>query len=85
MTEENEQAETPVFSKIFPTEIRYQTSEGAIQSVWVKEAGVVFQRDTDEDGNIIGNRLIIQLEVNDITTDVVIQDYAQPIQFVTES
>ena len=62
-------------SRIFPTEIKYETHEGAIESVWVKEADVAFISDVDDDGVPVSDKIVIQLTVENKARDLVLHQY----------
>lgn len=77
MSEENSnQVVEPVHSKIFPTCIKYETTRGNIEEVWVKQADLMFLHDVDDDGEPVDNRVTIQIVIEDAMRDIVVQRYA---------
>lgn len=69
--------EVPTFSKVFPTCIKYESSNGQIEELWVKEGNIKFLYEADEEGVAKDKKITIQIEVENASKDLVVQRYAR--------
>lgn len=74
VTEVSDESPTQGFSQIFPAEIKYQSPDGAIESIYIKQGTIAFSSANEQDGE----PLVIQIVVPSVKNDIVIHRYTAP-------